>query len=235
MDAMVTGGLAPDRAARRKPDWKRARAAARILRDDPNRTEMAFEVIQALNPDGNERGFARMMAVPAGRRLYERRPDLMAALQDRAALEATPEGSFGRAFLAHIDRWSLSPTKLVELGRQARGGRVPEDGPAWFGERNILIHDLRHVLTGYAADPRGETLLLWFSHGLSGGRSNRLLMVSSLQARLRSEGPGYVLECLRAWFRGRRARGLDLLPFEDLLALPLAEVRRMARVTPEAA
>lgn len=217
-------------ASQPRPDWKRARAAARVLRRDPNRTEKAFEVIQALDPDRNERGFARLMAQPEGRALFARRPDLMSALQDRAALERLPEASFGRAFLDHIDRFGLSPTKLVELGRQARGGRTPEDGPAWFAERHILIHDLRHVLTGYAADPRGETLLLWFSHGHDGGRSNRLLMVSSLWPRLRDQGVGFVLSCLKAWLRGRRARRLEVMPFEDLLVSPLAEVRRMARV-----
>ncbi|WP_334164159.1 Coq4 family protein [Phenylobacterium sp.] len=215
-----------------RPDWKRARAAARILREDPDRTEKAFEVIQALDPDRNDRGFARVVARPEGRALYARRPDLMAALQDRSALEGLPEGSFGRAFLAHIDRFRLSPTKLVELGRQARGGQPPGDGPAWFAERHILIHDLRHVLTGYAADPRGETLLLWFSHGHDGGRSNRLLMVSSLFGRLRGEGPLFVLACLRAWLRGRFARRLEVQPFEDLLPLPLAEVRRRLRIAP---
>ncbi|RAK68675.1 Coq4 family protein [Phenylobacterium kunshanense] len=214
----------------RRPDWKRARAAARILRRDPNRTEKAFEVIQALDPDRNERGFARLVAQPAGRALYERRPDLMAALQDRAVLERLPAGSFGRAFLDHIDRFRLSPTKLVEMGRAARGGQPPEEGPAWFAERHILIHDLRHVLTGYAADPRGETLLLWWSHGHDGGRSNRLLMVSSLQARLRDEGLGFVLDCLKAWWRGRRANRLEVLPFEDLLPKPLGDVRRLAGV-----
>ncbi|MFZ5721941.1 MAG: Coq4 family protein [Pseudomonadota bacterium] len=213
-----------------KPDWKRARAAARVLRRDPNRTEKAFEVIQALDPDRNERGFARLMAQAEGRALFERRPDLMAALKDRGALEHLPEGSFGRAFLDHIDRFGLSPTKLVEMGRQARGGRTPADGPEWFAERHILIHDLRHVLTGYAADPPGETLLLWFSHGHDGGRSNRLLMVSSLWPRLRDQGPGFLFACLGAWLRGRRARRLEVMPFEDLLARPLAEVRRLARV-----
>ena len=215
---------------RPRPDWRRARAAARVLRADPDRTEKAFEVIQALEPDRNERGFARLMAQPAGRQLYARRPDLMSALRDRASLERLPEGSFGRAFLDHIDRFRLSPTKLVELGRQARGGRAPQDGPAWFAERHILIHDLRHVLTGYAADPRGETLLLWFSHGHDGGLSNRLLMLSSLRGRFRKEGPGFVLECLSAWLRGRRANRLEVLPFEDILSKPLEEVRGLAGV-----
>lgn len=232
----MTASAVIDREAgtggRRKPDWKRARAAARVLREDPNRTEKAFEVIQALDPDRNEIGFARLTAQPEGRRLYERRPDLMAALQDRAVLERLPDGSFGRAFLDHIDRFGLSPTKLVELGRQARGGYAPREGPAWFAERHILIHDLRHVLTGYAADPLGETLLLWFSHGHDGGRSNRLLMVSSLQARVRSEGPGFVIDCLRAWLRGRRANRLEVLPFEELLPLPLSQVRQLAGVVP---
>lgn len=232
MGATVATTLGQSPLARPRPDWKRARAAARLLRDDPNRTEQAFEIAQALEPDWEARGFERLMARPEGRALSARRPDLLAALADRPGLERLPADSFGRAFLEHIDRFDLSPTALVELGRAGRGGAAPEDGPGWFAERYYLIHDLRHVLAGYGADPRGEALVLWFSHGQDGGRSNRLLMVTSLQARLRQDGLGFAFECLRAWLRGRRAKWLDLMPFEELLPLPLDTVRELAGIRP---
>lgn len=229
----VTVAVPSVAGGRHRPDWKRARAAARVLREDPNRTDMAFEIAQALEPDWQERGFERLIARPEGRRLFERRPDLLAALKDRAVLQAMPEGSFGQAFLDHIDRYDLSPTALIELGRQGRSG-APEEGPAWFAERYYLLHDLRHVLAGYGADPLGETLVLWFSHAQDGGLSNRLLMMSSLQARLQTErvGLGFVFACLRAWLRGRKASWLDVMPFEDLLPLPVDEVRRLAGIKP---
>ena len=100
----------------------------------------------------------------------------------------------------------------------------------WYADRSELGHDLAHVLTGYGADSLGETALLWFSYGAFAGRGNALLMVGAAFRTWREAGPTWPLRLLRAYRRGRNAGCLSALPYERLLAQPLDEVRRLARV-----
>jgi ubiquinone biosynthesis protein COQ4 len=219
------------RRRRARPQWRRAWRALRTLLDDPDATRNAFEVIAALEPDQLERGLVGLLVHPEGRRLFLERPQLLPRLCDREALSALPDGSLGRAYLAHLDRFGLEPSKLVMLDR-GYAGEMGTEGEAerWFAERVSLSHDLWHVLTGYGADGHGETALLWFSFGQSGGLGIGFLM---LGAAWRSDGGrGWWLYLLRAWQRGRRAGCLAALPYEDLLAMPLAEVRRLAGIEP---
>jgi ubiquinone biosynthesis protein COQ4 len=222
------------RRRRPRPQWRRALRALRTLLREPERTERAFEVIAALDPDWVERGLARALSHPEGRRLFMERPCLLDRLCDREALAQLPEGSFGRAYLAHIERYGLDPGKLVALGRSKPEIRAEDEGARWFADRGELAHDLHHVLTGYGADGLGETALLWFSHGLVGGRGTALLMVGAALRSRRDAGPGWARYLWRAWRRGRRAGCLAAMPWEELLALPLEDVRRMAGIEPPA-
>ena len=225
------------RRRRARPQWRRAWRALRILLRDPNTTENAFEVIAALEPDQLERGLARMLAHPEGRRLFLERPQLLESLRDREALARLPEGSLGRAYLAHIDRFALEPAKLVLLERgYQREMRAEGEGERWFAERSTLSHDLWHVLSGYGADGLGETALLWFTFGQSGGRGIAFLMLGAGFQSRGDGGRGWWLYLLRAWRRGRRAGCLAALPFERLLGAPLADVRRLVGIeAPEVA
>jgi ubiquinone biosynthesis protein COQ4 len=220
------------RRRRARPQWRRAYRALRVLLREPDRTENAFEVIAALEPDQMERGLARALADPQGRRLFTERPCLLERLSDRDALARLPDGSFGRAYLAHIDRHGLDPGKLAALGRSYPEIRADDDGTRWFAERSELSHDLHHVLTGYGADGFGETALLWFTHGLAGGRGVAFLMVGAALQSRGGAGPGWALYLWRAWRRGRRAGALGAMPWEELLARPLAEVRALAGIEP---
>ena len=220
------------RRRRTRPQWGRALRALRALLREPERTEQAFEVMAALDPDLMERGLAAMLSHPEGRRLFVERPCLLERLSDRETLARLPEGSFGRAYLAHIERHGLDPGKLVELGRDTPEIRAEDEGARWFADRSELSHDLHHVLTGYGADGLGETALLWFSHGLSGGRGTALLMLGAALRSRRETGRGFARYLWRAWRRGRRAGCVAALPWEELLALPLTDVRRIAGVAP---
>lgn len=189
-------------------------------------------MVAALDPDLMQRGLQQMLSHPEGRRIFRERPCLLDRLADREALERLPARSFGRAYLAHVERWGLEPAKLVGLGRRYAAEIHGGDDVRWYGDRSELTHDLLHVLTGYGADSLGETALLWFSHGLVGGRANALLMVGAA-LRMRSEaGRGWARYLWRARRRGRRAGCVAALPWEDLLAQPLADVRRAAGVEP---
>ena len=117
--------------SRPKRDWPRAIRALRKLLDHPEQTELAFEVIEALDSDRHERALARMLAEPSGRRILAERPSLQAALCDRGALAGLPDGSFGRAYLEHLDRYGLDPTKLVELGNETHSNQTADPDVRW--------------------------------------------------------------------------------------------------------
>lgn len=232
---MNTQGLEFDLRPRssRRPEWRRAMRYLRELVRYPERTGLAFRIQVALDPDMHERALRGMLAHPEGRRVFAKRPSLLASLANRDLLAGMPSGSFGRAYLEHIDRHGLDPTKLVSLGR-AHETDAERDDPDihWMAERGRLAHDLWHVLTGYAADEAGETALLFFSHGHAGGKSNALLAIGAGFKMVQRLGVGWIRYGWQAWRRGRRAIPLSALPYEKLLPLPLDDVRVAARIDP---
>jgi len=217
---------------RHRPQWRRAIRALRGLLREPEHTELAFQITEALDGNVAEKGLLRMLAHPEGRRLYEERPSLLDALADREALARLPDGSFGRAYLAHVERYHLDTTKLVELGREIHGSGNHEPALRWFAERSSLMHDLWHVLAGYGADHLGEAALLPFSLAQQGGRAGALLPLGASSRVVRNVGLRWLPFAFRAWLRGRRAVCLAALPYEELLALPLRDVRAAAGIEP---
>jgi ubiquinone biosynthesis protein COQ4 len=217
--------------------WRRALRALRELLADPDDTAKAIEVTLAIGARDFERGFQRFAASPEGRALLAERPSLAAALADRAALERMSPESFGRAYLDYLDRNGFRATGLLELQLEVQRRWEREEGypvidpvRAWYRDRAILAHDLFHVVTGYGTDDLGEATLLAFSQAQLGGRANGLLTAGAAFEVLRVLGLPWLLYQYRAWRRGRRAVQLVALPWEELLPLRLATVRRIARV-----
>ena len=197
----------------------------------PQSTKFAIDVIHALDGDMPGRRLDRFLRHPEGRRLYFARPSLLSLLEDEERLAALPDGSVGRAYLEYLEKNGLRADGLVQLRRRFDPVRERGEGEAWFTDRSELMHDLWHVLTGYGTDRAGEAAILTFTQAQIGGRSHALLglgigfqMGRVLQRR---DWPGYLLRC---WTRGRRAACLDLLPYEELLPLPLAAVREAVGV-----
>jgi ubiquinone biosynthesis protein COQ4 len=227
---------------RRPVQWRRALHALRALLDDPDDTAKAFEVFLALDGDEEEARFQRLLANPSGARLAAQRPSLIDALSDRAALQALPAGSFGRAYLAYLDANGFAADGLVKLkaDMEAYAATVGEPLPVldatreWFRVRGLLVHDLWHVLTGYGTDDLGETLLLGFSCAQMSGRANRLLLIGATLRSVGDNGAALAREIYRAWRRGRRAVWLAALPYESLLAEPLDAVQGLASIEPAA-
>jgi ubiquinone biosynthesis protein COQ4 len=231
--------LAPPPPAR-PVDWPRALRALRALLADPDQTEKAFEIFLALDGDQEELGFQRFHAHPTGRRLLHERPDLLAVLTNRERLHAMPGGSFGRAYLAYLERTGLDPAGLVQLKSELEA-RACRDGEAvyrldpareWFRNRTILMHDLWHVLTGYGTDPLGESALLPFSFAQLGGRANGLLTAGATARGGIEFGPSFLRYMYQAWHRGRRAAWLMAMPYEELLPQSLDTVRAFAAIVP---
>jgi ubiquinone biosynthesis protein COQ4 len=233
LEAMFERIPARNARARRFPHFGRALRALRRLLDDPDGTQSAFEVFDALDPNTVQRRLTRVLQHAEGRRLLVEQPDLLSILQDRAALAALPEESLGRAYLAHIDRHGLDPGKLVRLRREFDTRSGPRD-PAlqWFADWTLLGHDLSHVLSGYGADELGEAALLPFSWAQQGGLANAFLTLGAAQRAWKFPDRAWPRYLWRAWRRGRRARLLDAVPYPELLAEPLDRVRRLLDIDP---
>ncbi len=214
--------------------WRVAWESLREIMTNPDDTRRAIDFFYAIGPGAFERNFQRFVAEPAGRALLRERPSLGHVLSDRTRLAQLPPDSFGRAYLDQMDKAGLDPLGLIALQHQVMQRwedefNAPRLDPfrAWFRDRFILMHDLFHVLSGYGTDELGEAALLAFSHAQLGGRGWGFLAVGATVQSYRVLGASWLVYVYRAWRRGRRARWLAGLPFEELLPLPLKTVRQL--------
>jgi ubiquinone biosynthesis protein COQ4 len=210
-------------------DWRRARRLVRALMDDPERTELVFELMDALGGRGDEPLFREFARSGEGRRLLAERPALVAALADREALRRLPDGSFGRAYLAFAEARGFAADGLQRANDRGLGavnaGLDPDR--RYFYERLTAMHDLWHVLTGYATDESGEAALLAFSfaQGIA-GRGIRVLLLAAAWHAPFGGAFAFQRQLFAAWRRGRRGSRLARAPYEELLPRSLASVRR---------
>jgi ubiquinone biosynthesis protein COQ4 len=222
--------------------WRRAFRSMRELFADSDDTEKAMDFFYAIGRREFERNFQRFAATPQGRALLAERPSLVEALADRDALARLPEESFGRAFLAFLERNGFQSMALLELQRKVEARWNAEEGMprldpmrAWFRDRFVLSHDLHHVLTDYGTDDVGEATLLAFTLGQVPGRGQALLTVGAALEVFRRLRWRWLRYDLRAWRRGRRAAWLAATPWEELLPLRLDTVRNLLGIVPAAA
>ena len=212
--------------------------AFRAALRDPDDTEQAVRIVDALIGKSGVRMLERFLLSPGSRSLLAQERTLLEILRDRSALEAMPEGSLGRAYAAFMSREQLTADGLAEATKEVVG-EVPEtdDVYVWFLERFRDSHDLWHVLSGYGRDLLGEAALLAFTYAQSRMHGFGFLAAGLyLRTFLPGVPPGSphlekVKPRLRAMLRDgwRRGRAADWLPGQDWAALlpePLAAVRR---------
>ena len=212
---------------------RRARKALRALIRDPERTEQVFELVQALGGDGGEGQYQRFLAEPDGPALLRDRPSLLAALSDREALEALPAGSLGRAYAAFMSEEHLEAGGLVDASLRVRDADGDLDAERrWFFDRLRDMHDLWHVLTGYGRDLAGEAANLAFTYGQTRTRGIGAIVLTAMVRGPKTPACHWQRYLFRAWRRGRRARVLAAVRYEEILPKPLAEVRESLRIEP---
>ena len=221
------------------PGRFQARRAFRLLREvieDPDNTDKVFEFFEAVGGDHDARYFERFLAEPDGPRLLAARPQLVEVLADEAYLASLPEGSLGQWYLRAMRARGFAPSGLLEARDRGNKTRVRLDAEhEWFFDRLNVMHDLWHVLTGYGTDELGEAALIAFSQGQIPNRSFPLLLLAAVLKGPKSWDFAWPRYLWSAYRRGRNARLLTAAPFEELLPLPVSEVRERLGIGPAAA
>ncbi len=175
--------------------------------------------------DTFERSLDGFAATPAGARLVAERPDIFVILQDRQALRDGPVGSVGRRYAAFMDERGFDETyyRGEAVAAAEREGR--DTRHAWYRIRSGALHDLMHLVSGYDTDALGEACLMSFRYAQTRHPGLlafvALMLVETLLFRGRV-GVGAVREAYR---RGRVAARLEWAAWEELLALPLPDLR----------
>jgi ubiquinone biosynthesis protein COQ4 len=203
----------------------RALRAARTLFADPDDLPQVFTIIESFSGNTLERIARRMQAEESGRRLMREQPDLVATLTDREALAQLPEGSFGRAYLEFVERENISADGIRAAAAQGMQRELP--APLDYVSARLRdTHDLWHVLTGYSGDVLGETALLAFIFAQTRNPGIALIIaLGLLKTTAAAQGGSARATILDGYRRGRRTRWLPAVEWEQLLALPLSEVR----------
>ena len=235
----MTAQVTPPPPPPLRRDWRRAWRALQAVIDDPQRTDLVFEIIDGLAGSSFERSFQQFVADPAGQRLLRERPDLLATLSDRERLRAMPEGSFGRAYADFMEEGGLTADGLVEADAvSAENLERPElDDPIriYVGDRMRDMHDLWHVLTGYGRDEAGESANLAFSVAQVPNLGMKLLISAAAVLGPKDAKLTWPRYLVAAWRRGRATPFLGVAPYEELLPLPLEEVRQRLGIPSAAA
>jgi ubiquinone biosynthesis protein COQ4 len=222
----------PHRATPLPPGWYPLRAlrALRALVANPDDTQHVFTIIESLSGHAPLRVLRRFEASASGRKLLDERADILPLLADRARLRAMPEGSLAHAYLAFLDREKITPDGLVQASQDGETGNFAR-GPAfeYVGDRLRDTHDLWHAVTGYQGDVYGETALLAFSVAMTKNPGVALIVLASLVEARDLALLRLVAGAVQA---GRRAEWLPAVAWEELLELPLSEVRARLRIEP---
>ena len=235
MDQVAQTSTAPPH---RRRDWPRAWRALGSLIEKPERTDQVFEIVRALSGDAFERAFERFAATGEGRQLLAERPSLLATLSDREALQAMPAGSFGRAYAEFMEAGRLDAGGLVDAEQTANerfADEEPEDPDRqFFGDRLRDMHDLWHVLTGYGRDEAGEAANLAFTLGQVWNVGIAAIVLAGGVVGPKDLTLHWQRYLYHAWQRGRRAVLMSAAAYEQLLPLPLEDVRRRLEIQPAA-
>lgn len=151
--------------------------ALKALFADKEDTAQVFRIIDAMAGKTRGAAYERTRRTDAGRALLAARPNLLAALSDRARLQALPPGTLGRTY--HDFTWgeNLTADGLVAASEEGGSRAERSEEAHWFGCRMRDQHDLWHVVSGYGREGFGELCLLAFTHAQTKNRGVGFIVV----------------------------------------------------------
>jgi ubiquinone biosynthesis protein COQ4 len=201
--------------------------------EDPEQTELVFEITQAMAGKQPRRLLRRIRATTAGERLLREQPIFDDTTVDLDQLATLPEGSFGHEFTRWMRHNGVTP------GLMERESTASDPDLAYLGKRLTQVHDFWHVLSGYNRDPIGELGVLAFTFAQSGsygiGLIVGMVVWRSMREHWRTERRPWsplIPYVWRGYHVGRRAQFLPPLILEELFPLPLESVRALLQIQP---
>jgi ubiquinone biosynthesis protein COQ4 len=208
------------------------RAVFRLMSNKEDTTQV-FEISNALSRDSHNKLFARFAHSPYGKRVIEEPIEMENILSDFDRLRAMPEGSFGRTYLAFMESGGLTPDGLIDVAEESGIAMRLSEYQAYA--RTFMhmetTHDVWHVLTGYNRDALGELCLLEVSRVLTYNKA--FLLITGIGGLLmKKQKRSIPIWAIRkeALNIGKAMAWLPEIDFEELLPLPLEEVREKLNI-----
>lgn len=203
--------------------------AMRRLLADPDDTTQVFNIIEALKGDSLSKATKRLSASEAGRKLLQKKPDIVTKLNDRAWLLSLPAGSVGRTYYDFVHGENLSADGLISSSDAVSRSEAYlglSDDEIWLADRLRDIHDLQHVMTGYGRDPVGEVSLLSFMMTQNPNRGIRFIVWIATLQYLRQVPQFDIRTLIREGAAiARQAQWMPAIDWEEKLPQPLSAVR----------
>lgn len=163
----------------------------------------------------------RMAATEEGRGILRDRPRIRVDRIDMEALAQLPAGTFGREYAQYLSRHGFSPDERHEVQF------VADPELAYVMQRYREVHDFWHVLSGLPPTVVGEVAVKWLEM-VQTGLPMCALSAFVAPARLSPADRRLLCSTYIPWAinTGKTAAFLLGVRYEDLLPLPLDEVRK---------
>ncbi|HJP49882.1 MAG: Coq4 family protein [Pseudomonadales bacterium] len=207
--------------------------ALEALSKNPDDTAQAIRAIVAMSGNSGERLFNRFKRSNRGARILREKLELYDILSDIDQLGEMPEGSLGHGIWTFYTKEELSAQGLKGASEAASDGTAqgdPNSDQAIFGRRNRELHDVFHVLTGYGRDMRGEMAVLAFTFAQTKSTGIGYMVMRSMEGNGWDSETGRLMR--QGYWRGRRAQWLIDQDWEELLPMPLEQLRSDLGVGP---
>lgn len=197
--------------------WRTLWAMRRLNKNPADRDgQLAF--VMALDQGALRRRLEFLASTDSGRRLIAERPALDGRHHSRASLLTRTPGTLGR----ELGEFLLA--NHIELfGAPAS---APRDELEWMARRVADTHDCLHVMTGFGADYLGEIEVQAFMWSQWKPLTSLVVSFFGFAISCWQQGPLRTLSRFRrALALGRQAGRMDHLRWEELLDVPVAELR----------
>jgi len=220
--------VAPYNPPRR--EWRKAWRALKQLIKTPEDTNQVFIIMRALAADSFWKEFQRFKETRLGQKILHEKIDLFDTLTDRDYLASLPQGSFGKVYYEFCQSEGISPEGLVEAS-EGHYEDFSDKDMLRYAHRTRESHDLWHILTGYGRDGFGEACVVAFSYAQTKSLGFAAIAVMGAYHFKKIFPKSSIWSAVwQAYRTGRRVTWLPGVDWENMLALPLEEVRRKLNV-----
>ncbi len=210
-----------------KTSVKEALQALRRLLQNPEATDEVFTVIRGFSGNSFEKEFQRFVRSESGQQILDAEQELLDVL--KSDLSQCQLNSLAGTYSRFLRLEGLTADGLVDASDPTQEV-FDEPMRAKFGRRQRDQHDLWHTVTQYGRDELGELCLLAFTFAQTGNRGIGLIVLFGTLKYRKIIG-NKAFKAVREGYRnGKRCAWLPGVVWEDLLALPIDQVRAQLKL-----